>query len=233
MLRAHTHTHGELWIVPSPHSCMGCLSYSFFRNEFLLSLPWKPLFSHIALYYCLMSSKWNYAPLLTEVPRVHHTVFHPPASSFLYQYKLAYSPLCGPADGSYATAVGCWMSLRLLTDVFWLKTDPSRSSERDREGALPIVLHSSQLFCFCVVFYDPPYPTPLYLSAVTEDGPCLGDSNRVSRDYKWGFPGCTQHCNVSPYFSHRFTMITYSLNALDFILKGPGCELVSYSPLVL
>ena len=55
----HIHTYGELWIVPSPHSCMGCLSYPFFRSEFLLSLRWKPLFTHIALYYCLMSSKWN------------------------------------------------------------------------------------------------------------------------------------------------------------------------------
>jgi hypothetical protein len=112
----HTHTYGELWIVPSPHSCIGCLSYPFFRSEFLLSLRWKPLFSHIALYYCLMSSKWNSAPLLTDVPWVNHTVFHPPASSFLYHNKLAYSPLCGSRSSD---VLDCIRMLNEPATYYW------------------------------------------------------------------------------------------------------------------
>jgi len=160
MLRTHTHTHthtyGELWIVPSPHICMGCLSYPFFRSEFLLSLRWKPLFSHIALYYCLMPSKWNSALLLTDVPWINHVVFHPPASSFLYQFKLAYSPLCGSRSSD---VLDCIRMLDESATSYWRifflsKTDSSYLRERYPEGALPMIFLLARRSCspVCSVF---------------------------------------------------------------------------------
>lgn len=193
MLRTHTHTHtyDELWIVPSPYGCIGCLSYPFFRSEFLLSLRWKPLLSHIALYYCLMSSKWNSALLLTDVPWVNHTVFHLPVSSFLYQYKLAYSLLCGSRSSD---VLDCIQMLDESATSYWRVFIENRFAVFERKRSKRCTTHDvstrpsllfTRLFCFSVVSFTTPFiPDPMYLSEVAEKITIILSGWPVSRRFE-------------------------------------------------
>ena len=151
------------------------VSFVSFRSEFLLSLHWKPLFSHIALYYCLMSSKWNSAPLLTDVPCVNHTVVHPPAGSFLYQYKLAYSPLCGSRSSD---VLDCIRMLDEAATSYWNVFIGNKFAVFERKRSTRCMSHDfcarpshlfTGLFCFSVVSFTTPFtPDPLFISDVAE-----------------------------------------------------------------